>query len=190
MLYDIAGSDDAYRSYLYFDLQTASPILGSQDSSYRTPSLAQLSYLQPAVKHALTAMASPHMALQARAWYLNAKGNDHGRALLLLSWNQSNQAIQRVLQDASASRIPLELLILLCLVFDEYHNFQREYSAAYLHIRRGLRTVEQWSQDNHNATKSTFGSTMHTTKMIRDHVAPILLLLDQLVYSITQDHVN
>lgn len=114
--FDIPGNNRERRSYHYFRLQTSTAILGSQDADYWTTALLQLSYSQPAIKHALIAMASLHEALEATDWYLQAKDNDQGRALRVFSWAQYNAAIQQILQDTSTDRMPLEVLIVLCLL--------------------------------------------------------------------------
>ena len=176
--FDIPGTDEERRSYHFFCLQTATAILGQQDATYWTTSLLQLAYAQPAVKHALIAMASIHEALQSTDWYLNANDNERGRTLRMFSWKQYNQAIQSVLRDTSDSRMPLEILIILCLLFNQYDNFQCDYAAAYMHIQSGLRLVQQWSQHMDAQTPNRSKTTATTEDMIKDHVAPMLTRLN------------
>jgi hypothetical protein len=118
--FDIPGTEQERRSYHYFRLQTSAAILGSQDAAFWTASLLQLSWKQPAIKHALIAMASLHEALESTNWYLQASDNDLGRRLRLFSCAQYSNAIQLVLQSTSTSRLPLEVLIVLCLLVSIY----------------------------------------------------------------------
>jgi hypothetical protein len=137
----------------------------------------QLSYSHAAVKHTLIAMASMHEALRSTNWYMNANDNDHGRSLRLFSWQQYNQAIQLILRGTSTDRMPIEVLILLCLLFNQYHNFQCDYSAAYMHIKSGLQLIADF-QRSPSSGKPKVGPTMTESEMIRDHVAPMLLRMD------------
>jgi hypothetical protein len=114
--FDIPGTDQERRSYHYFRLQTSAAILGSQDASYWTTSLLQYSWSQPAIKHALIAIGSMHEALQATDYMLQARDNELGRRLRLFSWAQYNNAIQHVLRSSSTNSLPLEVLIVLCLL--------------------------------------------------------------------------
>lgn len=176
--FDIQGSDEERRSYHYFRLKTATAILGSQDARYWTDCLFQLSYQQPAIKHALIAMASIHEALECTDWYLNVKDNDQSRGLRMFSWKQYNQAIQSILRDTSNQKMPIEILIILCLLFNQCDNFQCDYSAAYTHIKSGLKLVQQWSEQVQDSSIPSNNVTATTAEMIREHVAPMLTRLD------------
>jgi hypothetical protein len=179
--FDIQGTDEEKRSYHFFRLQTATAILGQQDASYWTSSLLQLAYAQPAIKHVLIAMASIHEALQSTDWYLNANDNDRGRALRMFSWKQYNEAIQNILKDTAVNKMPLEILIIMCILFNQYDNFQCDYAAAFMHIQSGLKLIRQWSLKNERSSHPTSTKASATTTaadMIEKHVAPILVRLN------------
>lgn len=129
--FDIPGTEQERHSYHYFRLQTATAILGSQDASYWTTSLLQLSYSQPAVKHALVAMASIHEALESTGWSLQANDNERGRALRLFSWKQYNDAIHEVLRATATNSMPLEILIVLCLLVSACTQVRSDHSIAF-----------------------------------------------------------
>ena len=176
--FDIQGTSEERRGYHYFRLQTATAILGSQDASYWTDCLFQLSYQQPAIKHALIAMASMHEALETTDWYMNARDNDKGLKLRMFSWKQYNHAIRSILRETTEHKMPIEILIILCLLFNQYDNFQCDYAAAYMHIKSGLKLIEQWSEQVNKSSISSSNVTATTADMIRDHVAPMLTRLD------------
>lgn len=123
-------------------------------------------------------MASIHEALESTDWYMNAKDNDHARKLRMFSWKQYNQAIQNILRDTSDQKMPLEILIILCLLFNQYDNFQCDYAAAYMHIKSGLKLVQQWSEQVKDSSIPSNNVTATTADMIREHVAPMLVRLD------------
>lgn len=108
---------------------------------------------------------------------MSANDNENGRSLRLFSWDQYNRAIRNILQDSGTDRMPLEVLIMLCLLFNQYDIFQCEYSAAYMHIKMGLKLVQDWSRRlEQRPSPSELSSA--TSSMIRDHVAPMLIRLD------------
>ena len=176
--FDIQGTSEERRGYHYFRLQTATAILGSQDASYWTDCLFQLSYQQPAIKHALIAMASMHEALETTDWFMNARDSDKGLKLRVFSWKQYNHAIRSILQETTDNKMPMEILIILCLLFNQYDNFQCDYTAAYMHIKSGLKLIEQWSEQIHKSPLPSSNVTATTADMVRDHVAPMLTRLD------------
>ena len=127
-------------------------------------------------------MASIHEALLNTDWLLNAADSDRGRELRMFSWKQYNQAIKSILKDTSDSRMPLEILIILCLLFNQYDNFQCDYAAAYMHIQSGLRLVQQLSEQVSKRGSNQAGVDSKPTgtaiDMIKDHVAPMLTRLN------------
>jgi len=96
----------------------------------------------------------------------------------MFSWKQYNQAIQSILKDTSNNRMPLEVLIILCLLFNPYGNFLCDYAAAYMHIQSGLRLIQQWSDQAEGQAGPKSKATATTEDMIFDHVAPMLTRLN------------
>lgn len=110
---------------------------------------------------------------------MDISNSEKGRKLRMLSWRQYNQAIQNVLQETNAGRLPMEILLIFCLLFNQYEIFQCDHHAAYAHIKSGQKLLLEWSQTLEQSRTSP-GATQTSTvvDMINEHIAPMVTRLD------------
>ena len=96
----------------------------------------------------------------------------------MLSWSQYNEAIRSILRDTAANRMEKEVLIVLSLLFNQYHNFHCDFAAAFMHINSGLRLIEQWSENSLASSNSGSETIKSAIDLVKDHVEPVLVRLD------------
>ena len=168
---DVRGDHEERRGYHFFRLKSIGEIIGQQDADFWKRLFLQASHSQPAVKHALIAIASVHESLELAendaARYYDAAARKR-RAFSLIHYNKAIQLLVRDNQDSSDR---LRTILIMCILFIVFEGFQSGYIACALHLQSGLALLHQWISSRRLARKP--GNELDSTEdLINKRIAP------------------
>lgn len=168
---DVPGDHEERRGYHFFRLKSIGEILGHQDADFWKKLFLQVSYSEPAIKHALIAVAAIHESIDLSA---TAGYNDEvvrmKRAFSLAHYNRAIQLLTRHKQD-SCDRLGVALI--MCILFIVFEEFQSGFAAFALHLHGGLALLHQWNSSKAITTKP--GTKLDYNENLLNHrVTPVL----------------
>jgi hypothetical protein len=142
----------------------------------------QLSHNQPAVKHGILALSIMH------EWYEGTLSmsavNSHNFAFVqyMQAIKHSNQLLTAY-QEGKAS---LEIVLIACLIFTSYENLAGNFRAASMHLRNGLRILDQNKHSIDTRTDAIRGAIANSlyrfdleAMTFSDNASPYDYMLDQ-----------
>ncbi|KAF2033696.1 hypothetical protein EK21DRAFT_58220 [Setomelanomma holmii] len=109
------------------------------DSEIWSRTMLQLSHSEPAIKHGILALSIMHERYESAAPVSMESGND-------FAFKQYTQAVKHSKQLLAAhqeGRVSLEMVLIACIIFTCYENLAGNYHNANMHLRNGLRILEQ-----------------------------------------------
>lgn len=185
---DVPGDDEERRGYHFFRLKSVGVILGQQDADFWKSLFLQASHSQPAIKHALIAIASVHESIELSGTDI---GYNHAvarrrRAFSLMHYNK---AIQLLIRDTQASSDRLATALILCILFIVFEEYQSGYTACDLHLRNGLAIFHQWRTST--ALSTGPGKKLkYWDGLIKNHIAPVLNRLVMIASTFTDSRIH
>ncbi|KAH5808853.1 hypothetical protein HBI93_237180 [Parastagonospora nodorum] len=109
------------------------------DSELWSRLVLQLSHDQPAIKHGILALGVVHERYEGVAPVSMATGNDFAFVQYMQAIKHSNELLTAY-QNGKAS---LEMVLIACIIFTCYENLAGNYEIASMHLRSGLRILDQ-----------------------------------------------
>ena len=170
--FDVPGSHEERRSYHFFRMKSVTEMVGVQDAAFWHDFLLQFGHSEPAVKHALVAIASLHESLEASNYDIPTQQNDAARKLRTYSLNYYNKAITSLVANKSERWEHLATTLILCLLFLVFEEFQSGYVHCATHLSNGLAMWEQWKLASSNFEEYR-KIPASTTNLINHHIGPI-----------------
>ena len=130
------------RSFKYFQDRTALELSGYFDAPFWNKLILQAAQSDHAIRHSLVAIASLHESLSLSYDAQATTTGDPGNKERSFSIQQYNQAINQLVLHRDGRPIALEVVLLACILFICYENFESEYHNALTHIQNGLAILE------------------------------------------------
>lgn len=166
--------DEERRGLQIFRVRTAQKIFGQQDASNWIPTILQLGHAEPAVRHAITALASLHESIEPINNILttgNMMNRDTTRFTQITALKHYSQAIQCLRNDDMYSRPDLTLII--CVLFILFEQFRNGDAECIVHLTAGLRLIYWWRERTNNYAKLKDYSRP-TLEFINEKMTPVL----------------
>ena len=127
----------------------------------------QASQVHPAVKYTLAALGSLHESLEiAYTTWLD----DRARPAHIFSLQQYNKAVS--ILTTKDSSIPLEVLLISCVLFVCYETLQRNYGTAVKILQSGCDVLDRWQKSE--GKDPAFLTINSASDAIRNDIAPVL----------------
>ena len=166
--------DEERRGLQIFRVRTAHKIFGQQDASNWIPTILQLGHAEPAVRHAITALASLHESIEPIS-SISTTGNllnrDTSRFTQMIAFKHYSQAIQCLRNDDMYSRPDLTLII--CVLFILFEQFRNGDAECLVHLTAGLKLIYWWRARTDNYAKLKDYSRP-TLEFINEKMIPVL----------------
>jgi len=99
----------------------------------------QLSHSEPAIKHGVLALSTLHERFESTTAMSSSKPNDFAFVQYMRAVRHSND----LLTAHQEGRVDVEKVLIACIIFICYENLAGNYRAADMHLRNGLRIVNQ-----------------------------------------------
>jgi hypothetical protein len=117
---DVPRDCEERRGYHYFRFKTVGEILGQQDADFLGSLFLQVDHLQPAVKHALIAVASIHESLELSENDTLGYNDAVARKRWAFSLIHYNKAIQLLIKDDQQPYDRLDTAIVMCILSEGF----------------------------------------------------------------------
>ena len=114
-IFEMRGSDEERRSFDFFLNRTASQLSGFWESDFWGCSILRATHHQPALWHAVLALASLHERFEAGDRSVMNPIWDKGEGGFALK--QYNQAIQQLIKPTSEGQQAVDVCLIACLLF-------------------------------------------------------------------------
>ena len=134
------ANDTERRSYQYLREEVLPRISSHYDQPFWEEWILQISPSQPAIRHALMAVASVHESLLS-GWDEELPSGFRPQNPFALQ--QYNQAIGLLTSDA-VPPLSTEVMLTACLVFVTLENLLGQFETASKHLNNGLKILRQW----------------------------------------------
>jgi hypothetical protein len=134
------------RSFHYFQTHTLPRWTEFFDSEIWSHTVLQLSFEEPAIKHGILALSTMHENLE-----MNTLGTTSDMALI--QYAQAVRYSNKLLDVQQEGKVAsIERILIACTIFTCFENLAGNYKAANMHLRNGLRILDQ-----HRRQKRTKG---------------------------------
>ncbi|KAF2111685.1 hypothetical protein BDV96DRAFT_649663 [Lophiotrema nucula] len=127
------------RSFFYFQHHTLPKWTEFFDSELWSQKILQLSHSEPAIKHGILALSTMHERFEDTTPIFSAKTNDFAFVQYMQAVKHSND----LLTAHQEGKADLEKVLIACIIFTCYENLAGNYRAANMHLRNGLRILNQ-----------------------------------------------
>jgi hypothetical protein len=134
------------RSFHYFQKHTLPRWTEFFDSEIWGHTVLQLSFEEPAIKHGILALSTMHENLE-----MSTPGTTSDIALV--QYAQAVRHSNKLLSAHNESKASIEKILIACTIFTCFENLAGNYKAANMHMRNGLRILDQ-----HRKEKGTRGT--------------------------------
>ncbi|CAG8244994.1 unnamed protein product [Penicillium salamii] len=145
LTFDSLG-DEERRAFLYFRSQTAHRIFGHQDANDWISTLLQLGHSEVPIKHALTAIASLHESQEPLGASVSVRRSEKHAQIKAqtLALKHYSAAIKSVQSESPNLPSRPEIVLVLCILFICFEQFQSGDAACLLHLKAGLKLIYWW----------------------------------------------
>ncbi|OCK86259.1 hypothetical protein K432DRAFT_387935 [Lepidopterella palustris CBS 459.81] len=130
---------DELRSFSYFQSRTLPQWTEFFDSDLWSQQVLQLSHHEPAIRHGLLALSTMHEHFESTCHVLNAQLTDYAFSQYMKAVKHSNH----LLALHQARSVPVEKVLIACIIFICYENLAGNYVSAAMHLRNGMRILAQ-----------------------------------------------
>lgn len=154
----LRGDQEERRYFDFFRSRTAPSFAGYFDASFWDHFVLQLSQAEPAVHHAVVALASLHEAFNDRTEYKVGS-----QQYSLSQYNKSLVGLNRYLSTGKERSV--DIVMICCILFAAFESFRGDYDIAGQHLQSGLKILSSSRQD-------PLGS-----KSINDDIVPVFTRL-------------
>lgn len=138
--------------FFYFRTRTLPQWTEFFDSELWSEQILQLSHHEPAIKHGLLALSTLHERFERTSQGTSAQQSDYA----LVQYMQAVRHSNKLLTDHKHGKVPVEKVLLACIIFVCYENLAGNYASAAMHLQNGLRILAQHQSElSKNAAIST-----------------------------------
>ncbi|KAF2828604.1 hypothetical protein CC86DRAFT_437976 [Ophiobolus disseminans] len=145
------------RSFEYFQLHTLPMWTEFFASELWSQTILQLSHTQPAIKHGILALSTMHERYESITPIFTSSSSDFAFVQYTQAVKHSN-ALLRAHQDGKVS---LEMVLIACIIFTCYENLAGNYHAAAMHLKNGLRILEQNKPQKKNESQDVIANILY-----------------------------
>jgi hypothetical protein len=109
------------------------------DSELWSRTVLQLSNNEPAIKHGILALSIMH------EWYEGTLSMSavHSHGFAFVQYMQAVKHSNQLLTAYQEGKASLEMVLIACIIFTSYENLAGNFRAAGMHLRNGLRILDQ-----------------------------------------------
>ncbi|KAH7400641.1 hypothetical protein DE146DRAFT_653543 [Phaeosphaeria sp. MPI-PUGE-AT-0046c] len=118
----------------------------------------QLSHNQPAIKHGLLALSIMHERYEGIAPLTSFTSQDFAFVQYMHAIKHSNQ----LLTAYQKGKVSLEIVLIACIIFTCYENLVGDYKAASMHLRNGLRILDESKHDQQSKNDLSRSPVAHS----------------------------
>jgi hypothetical protein len=137
---ELAGSLEERRTFDYFRHQVVYDISGYFELAFWNHFVLQASRSEPCVRHALLALSALHESYEvASSSVTRIKGNP----LKTLALKEYTKAVGLLANNISSQQPPLQIILILCIVFIWIEFIQDSLEIALNHLRSGLKLLSE-----------------------------------------------
>ncbi|KAF1841922.1 uncharacterized protein K460DRAFT_241906, partial [Cucurbitaria berberidis CBS 394.84] len=147
------------RSFQFFQTRTLPGWIEFFDSELWSRTVLQMSHSEPAIKHGLLALSTMHERFETTAPAISASTNDFAFLQYMQAVKHSNKLLA-----AQAGNVNIEKILIACIIFTCYENLSGNYLAANMHLRNGMRILNQHKNDlslQQNASQEWIGHVLY-----------------------------
>jgi hypothetical protein len=147
--------DEERRGFLYFRARTVRKMFGQLDAVNWVPELLQLGHVEPAIKHAIVALASLHESIEpANPFTCESRPQKYvENASYMLALKHYNKAIESLTIKPFDMTSRPDSVLTLCILFICFEQFRTEDAACITHLLAGLKLVNWWRSLTNNYNK-------------------------------------
>jgi hypothetical protein len=182
----LSGIGDSVR-YLEYYHHGAQPMLSSNfDHEFWSRTTLQIAHSEPAVRHALIALAYLHSTQDGSIKHARSRfASQHESSFLLSHYNKSVRALVDRIGEPDYSH---EIGLVTCLVFVCMEFLRGNYHTAFTHLTNGLKIIFGYQEQTGNDTSSSsssppsaisetssYKSSLATTALIEDELKPMFV---------------
>lgn len=131
------------RSFFFFQSHTLPKWTEFFDSDLWSQKIMQLCHVEPAIKHGILALSTMHERFESVTPIFSAKTNDFAFVQYMQAVKHSND----LLTAHQEGKVDVEKVLIACIIFTCYENLAGNYRAANMHLRNGLRILNQHKRD-------------------------------------------
>jgi hypothetical protein len=109
------------------------------DSELWSRTVLQISHHEPAIKHGILALSVMH------EWYEGTQSMSaiNSQSFAFVQYMQAIKHSNQLLTAHQEGKASLEVVLIACLIFTSYENLAGNFRAAAMHLRNGLRILDQ-----------------------------------------------
>jgi len=159
----ISQDPEENRSFEYFQLHTLPMWTEFFPSELWSRTILQLSHAEPAIRHGILALSTMH----ARYESITPLSTPNAVDAAFLQYTQAVNHSNALLRAHQAGKVSLDMVLIACIIFTSYENVAGNYRAASMHLKNGLRILDQ-NRNMPGARKTA----------LQDDIANVLYRLD------------
>lgn len=159
------------RALELFFHKTATQLAGSFEAAFFQGSVAQLSLVEPTIRHAIAAIAILHEEMSSssagREWDL------HGPEVPVQCYNR---AIRALLQKFKTEHTSISLTSMANILFTCFEYFQGNLTAARSHVKSGIKLLQSWRENTRLLANKPWGQSYdsHESYFMETEIASLL----------------
>ncbi|KAF2469330.1 uncharacterized protein BDR25DRAFT_48249 [Lindgomyces ingoldianus] len=136
------GSIDEQQAFFFYRQHSAFELSGFFDSSFWQFEVLQAAHSNPAVRHAVVALAAMHRVFVVS--HMPVVPDDASDKQLRFALQQCNRSIQEVIKSPARKTIADKInMMTCCILFDCLACIQGHQSIAFDHLRSGLKILKE-----------------------------------------------
>ncbi|KAI4112873.1 MAG: hypothetical protein LQ345_006042 [Seirophora villosa] len=152
--FETFDDDVERRSFAFFRLRTIPEISGFFPSDFWDRLVPLASFYEPALKHAVIALASLHERFENGDESILKSNNDIAEGGFALQ--QYNKAIRQLIQPSGKQSKPsLDTSLVACVLFACFETLRGHHGSALSHIESGVKILSQLDEDERQSPKGT-----------------------------------
>lgn len=164
----LPGDEEERRYFSFFRSRTAPGFAAYYDEYFWDRYILQIGHAEPAVHHAVVALASLHEAFSGNTGY-KPGGDQYG----LKQYNKSLAGLNTYMSTAKDKSV--DIVLICCILFTSFESLRGDYHTAAQHLHSGLKILSHSRQD------------LHSSKIVHADIMPVFIRLRIQVRSII-DH--
>ncbi|MCJ1265327.1 hypothetical protein MMC22_005203 [Lobaria immixta] len=165
----LPGDEEERRYFSFFCTRTAPVFFGYYESSFWDRLMLQISHAEPAVHHAVVALASLHEMFNGSTEH--RPGSDQ---YALKQYSKSLAGLNRYMSTAKEKSV--NVVLICCVLFITFENLRGDYDTAWQHIQGGLKILSRSRQDP------------RSSKFIHEDIMPVFVRHHVQVKSVVSSH--
>ena len=154
----VPGDKEERRYLEYFRGKTAPKFAGDYDPGFWDHLLLQIGHAEPAVRHAIVALASLHEVYSVHHRY-----KPGGDQYSLKQYNKSLAGLNRYI--STAKNMSIDIVLICCVLFTTFESLRGDFDSAGQHLQGGLKIL------------SNSGRVPRSSKVVYENLVPLFFRL-------------